>query len=196
MPRRSFTLQMYPGRVGPPPIAPPPPDSVALAAVAPTWRCSGCLMAWGVYGPTTSDARPAGSGCEHCRDASWVADSPAARMIDEAAGIDSRQCLDQLHPAAPFAMAALEHAIRQGQWNRLTSTCERPLMARVYSSVEVAMDRWIKQFRSGKELRDLRINFDYSIGAVMKVEVCIAYPYAEHNDSRNECFTLRHRWVQ
>lgn len=195
MPRRSFTLQMYSGRVGPKPIAPPPPDSATIAAVAPTWRCSGCLMAWGVYGPTTSDARPVGQGCAHCRDANWVADSPAARIIDDAAGIDSRQCLDQLHPAAPYAMAALELAIQQGQWNRLTSTCERFIMARVYPSVEAVMDRWVKQSRPGMVVLTY-VTFDYTLGAVMEVEVCIAYPNARPNDKRSEEFIIRHRWVQ
>ena len=62
MDRREFTLQLYDGKVAPAPFI-PDLGSVTRAVDGRLWRCSGCLMAWGVYGYTTSDARPVGDGC-------------------------------------------------------------------------------------------------------------------------------------
>ncbi len=195
MHRREFTLQLYDGKPPPPPIDTPLTrlSSLDVAATAPTWRCSGCLMAWGVYGATTGDARPEGAGCTFCKSEIWMADSPAARMLDSRAGrAPSQLALDSIHAAAPYAIHAAEYAIKQGHYNRLTHSCQDPIKEKVAIGVRETMLQWLRMHGSGQRLDHIQVGFYNADMAVMTVMVSMAYPSSTTRDK----FTVRYRWVQ
>lgn len=188
MDRRAFTLQLYAGKSCPPPIM----DSASERSTGPVWRCSGCLMAWGVYGPTTSDARPQGDGCDFCDSKeSWIPDSPLAREIDERAGIGYLTS-DQYAPA--YAVAAVERVIEQGHYHCLTRSCYPQIEKQVRAAVETTMEVWVDRHRPDQVLRHVQIGF-YNGGeprvAVMTVQVTIGYPH----DIKCTRFIVRYRWV-
>ena len=124
MDRRTFTLQLFDGLQP----RPQPPGAPAL----PSWRCSGCLMAWGVYGPTMADARPQGDGCPLCVAKAWMADNQLALAIDERAGIRSKVIVT---PRAKYAIAVVEAVIVQGHYNRLTHSIQPLLTDKVRNSM-------------------------------------------------------------
>ncbi len=186
MDRRAFTLQLYAGK------SPLPMLTSSLAQHAsPTWRCSGCLMLWGVYGYTTDDARPSGAGCTLCDDTqSWIADSSMARLIDERVSVDSAR-FDSVHTAAFYTVAAMEQVIEQGQYNRLTHSCQRPLREKVSKAVTSTMESWIAQHGPGRELQLVQVAFYTPGPAVMTVIVEIGYPHG----LKPTRFIVRYRWV-
>ncbi len=202
MDRRQFTLQLYDGK----PTSKRMPDDLtsfsgplSMQHVRPEalWRCSGCLMAWGSYGASyTQDGRPIGQGCDHCKAGVWMADSPAAQVIDDAAGHDFRKCFDSLHPAAAYAIAAAERTIIEGQYVRLTPSCEPHIRAKVRDAVTSVMEQWIGQHRPGKVLRSSNADFLHSDVAVMTLHIGIGYLHQPASDSNIERFVVRYRWVQ
>ena len=100
MDRRVFTLQLFDRQ-----------DPAQEAPASPVWRCSGCLMAWGVYGPTTAQARPQGDGCPLCKNVWWI-------------GIDMRRTFTiQLYDAANRHKHTCEQC--SGQWHCGETECPR-----------------------------------------------------------------------
>ena len=186
MGRREFTLQMHPGRPLPPSVV-PAAEPVSHVGDYPRWRCSRCLMAWGVYGPTSDQGRPTGKGCGHCRSAVWIPASSEARMVDEAIGLASRIPFGG-HRAAPLVMAAVEEAV--APWHRLTHTCHGPIEQKVRPVVSSVIERWVGEHRLG------RIAFqtlDFSPN-MMTVGIGIGRPGDQRRE--HETFCVRYRWVQ
>lgn len=207
MHRREFTLQLYDGK---PPIVPPlkPQSSQELEAVAPTWRCSGCLMAWGVYGPTTADARPEGEGCPFCDNIqTWMADSPAARMIDQQSAVpeySASLALSTMHSAAPFAIQAAEHAIKQGHYHRLTRSSWPMIERKVIAIVKSTLTHWLSREDNRKVLHPIGIEFHdgelfsngHLHGMVAAMTVSVRMGYVGQAVDACEEFKVRYRWVQ
>lgn len=196
MDRRQFTLQLYDGKLPPMPGYVQPMSSPELADVAPRWRCSGCLMAWGVYGATTADGRPEGHGCLLCGMLEkWVADSPGARMIDNRVGIDTSSDYHTLHPAAPYAIASVERAITEGHFHRLTFACQPNIATRVRIAVDFTMKHWMRLHERGQILHPIDTDFliRHDI-ATMHVHVRMGLT----GQPAKQCdrFTVRYRWVQ
>ncbi len=208
MDRREFTLQLYDGRSKPTPIVPvqvaPTQDSAQVAETSPTWRCSGCLMAWGVYGPTTSKGRPEGDGClwcsrngAGCKPATWVAESPGARKIDDLAFIDSRGRLAHLHDAAPLVIASVEHVILRGQYHRLTPSAQDPISDKVRTAVEFTMMRWMREHRAMTDLQPITIEFHTGYLHTAKIAaMSVGVRLTQPTWKGGEKFTVRYRWVQ
>lgn len=196
MGRREFTLQMWRGKKPEPSIV-PAPDSfepavrVESVATSPRWRCSKCLMAWGVYGPTTADARPQGNGCGECRDARWIADCPQSRIIDQRANIADHAAYQELHPAAPLVMAIVERTIERGRWHRLATSCHGPIEQKVRPAVNEVMKRWAAENRPSRRLLFPTVQFTMNT-------MTVTCGFNDHAIGLGnvESFSVRYRWVQ
>lgn len=200
MGRRQFTLQLYDGKVLSPPMVPTSGTRIQVAVV-PVWRCSGCLMAWSTYGCATILGRPMGSGCGSCAEGRWFGDNVLARRIDvgnSAYRVDGGAMISKLHEAAPVASAALEYAIAEGGWRRLTLSCESFIGKRVRECIDQVMHAWVVQNESCKQMRPLNITFQYpSAGSRREISVTIilAKPGETTPESKDR-FIVRYRWVQ
>ncbi len=202
MHRREFTLQLYDANRD----VVQPLNSVETDAPAPVWRCSGCLMAWGVYGDTTPECRPAGDGCPFCTGMRWAADNSRARAIDTQARIITASLTPfAVHLAAPSAIDATERAIKQGHYHRLTLSCQPHIAAKVRDDVQDAMRLWMRQDTRLIHLRHIGIDFHdgYMYGGggngyarVAAVNVHVRFGYNGRPSSHDERFTVRYRWVQ
>lgn len=189
---RRFTLQMERG------LEEPETASIYVykgSAKVPVWRCSGCLMAQGVYRQTTNNGRPLGSGCEQCgKDEQWLPVNPLACRID---GVPVKRMGDYepQHPLQPIMVAAVEGAILGGQWHRLTSSCEPYIVQAVSAAVRNEVTPWVnEQYGVGarKVLTELR--FHYQTNTVT-VTVTLSHPGLWDN-SNTKRVAVRYRWVQ
>lgn len=171
----------------------------ALAVTVPVWRCSGCLMAQGVYAATGADGRPQGEGCIKCVRMTWV---PANRLASQIDGEVWRGFTHKgVHDLQPIMIAAVEGVILGGSFHRLTSSCENIIGNMVSEAVGQEAKGWLSRAplaeRHGR-YRRCSVMFDYSIH-VMTVTVHLA----EYNPGATtqsfeplEPVRVRYRWVQ
>lgn len=185
--RREFTLQMYDGGT------PEPDESPAIDAgfrledrrMAPTWRCSGCLMAWGVYRPPYQHERPQGNGCRLCDTAAWFPDNSGARVIDAKAGLDTHPAMQMLHPAAWAAAAAVETTAQRHDLHGNQSM----LRDVVIVSLDEVLRPWVAKRRKGMIILPFDIEF---VDDTMSVTITLVDP---RKLQVGETFCVRYRWV-